>query len=94
MALPKVLKKYIINERINLGVILEWLRQYQIIMVSHKNNNLNVHEDFVIFLTSKLITCFIDGFTFGIKSQSITYFLDESAHLYWILDLEDEVHSI
>ena len=38
-------------------------------MVSHKNYNLKVNEDFVIFLTSKSITCFIDGFTFGMKSQ-------------------------
>jgi hypothetical protein len=28
------------------------------------------------------------------KSQSITYLLNESEHIYWILDLEDEVHSI
>ena len=32
-------------------------------MVSRKNYNLNANEDFVIFLTSKLITCFIGGFT-------------------------------
>ena len=63
-------------------------------MVSHKNYDLNVNEDFVIFLTSKLITCFIDGFTSGMKSQSIAHLLIESAHIHWILDLEDEVHSI
>jgi hypothetical protein len=45
-------------------------------------------------LTSKLITCFIDGFTSKMKSQSIAYLLNESEQLYWILDLEDEVHSI
>ena len=28
------------------------------------------------------------------KSQSITYLLSGSAHIYWILDLEGEVHSI
>ena len=54
----------------------------------------NVNEDFVMFLTSKLITFFIDGFTFGIKSQSMAYLLSESAHIYWILDLVSEVHSI
>ena len=45
-------------------------------------------------MTSKLITCFIDGFTSKRKSQSIAYLLNGSAHIYWILDLEDEVHSI
>ena len=44
-------------------------------------------------LTSKLVTCFIDGFTSGMKSQSIVYLLIESAHIYWIVDLEGEVHS-
>jgi hypothetical protein len=28
------------------------------------------------------------------KSQSIIYLLIGSAHIYWILDLEGEVHSI
>ena len=46
-------------------------------MVSHKNYKLN--EDFVNFLTSKLITWFIDSFTFKIKSQSIDYLLTRSA---------------
>ena len=59
-----------------------------------QNYNLNVNEDFVMFLTSKLITCFIDGFTSGMKSQSIAYLLIRSAHIYWILDLKGEVHSI
>ena len=45
-------------------------------------------------MTSKLITCFIDGFTSERKSKSIAYLLNESEHIYWILDLEDEVHSI
>ena len=62
--------------------------------MNHKNDNLNVNEDFVIFLTSKLITCFIDGFTSGMKSQSIIYLLIGSAPIYWISDLEGEVHSI
>ncbi len=47
-----------------------------------------------MFLTSKLVSCFIDGFTSGMKSQSIAYLLLGSAHIYWILDLEGEVHSI
>jgi hypothetical protein len=47
-------------------------------MVSHKNNNLNANEDFVIFFTSK----------------TITWLLNESEHIYWIWDLEGEVHSI
>ena len=59
-----------------------------------QNYYLNVNEDFVMFLTSKLITCFIDGFTSGMISQSIAYLLIGSAHVYWILHLEGEVHSI
>jgi hypothetical protein len=82
-------KIYILNQRTNLSVILEWQR-----MVSHKNYNLNVNEDFVIVLTSKLIMCSINDFTSGMKSQSIAYLLIGSAHIYWILDLEGEVHSI
>ena len=38
-------------------------------MVSHKIYNLNANEDFVMFLISKLVTCFIDGFTTKRKSQ-------------------------
>jgi hypothetical protein len=63
-------------------------------MVSHKNYNLNVNEDFIFFLTSKLITCFIDGFISKMKTKSIVYLLIGSAHIYWIIDLEGEVHSI
>ena len=70
-------------------------------MVSHIHyNNFNVdHEDFVMFLTSKFIICFIDihlhtfGFILGMKSQSIAYLLRES-DVYWILGLQGEVHSI
>jgi hypothetical protein len=51
-------------------------------MVSHKKYNLNVNESFVSLLISKLITFFIDGFTSGMKSQSMTYLLGESAHIY------------
>ena len=61
-------------------------------MVSHKNYNLDANEGFVIFLTSKLIACFIDGFTLKMKSQSIACLLNGSE--YWNLDLEDEVHLI
>ena len=43
---------------------------------------------------SKLIRCFINGFTSGMKSQSISSLPIQSAHIYWILDLEGEVHSI
>jgi hypothetical protein len=63
-------------------------------MVSHKYYNLNAKWGFCHFLTSKLITCFIDGFTSRRKSQSIAYLLNGSEHIYWILDLETEVHSI
>ena len=47
-----------------------------------------------MFLISKLITCFINGSTSIMKSQSIAYLPIRSAHIYWILDLEDEVHLI
>ena len=48
-----------------------------------------------MFLTSKLIEgIVIDGFTFKMKSQSIVYLLNGSDCIYWILDLESEVHSI
>ena len=63
-------------------------------MVSHKIYNLKFNEDFVKFLASKLLTCFVDGFTSGMKSQTIAYLLIGSARMYWILDLEGEVHSI
>ena len=63
-------------------------------MVSHTNYHLSANMGFVIFLTSKLITCFIGGFTLKMKSQSIAYILNGSEHTYWMLDLESEVHSI
>ena len=59
-------------------------------MVSHKNVHLNANGEFSISLTSKSI--FIDGLTLGMKSQSNAYLLSESEHIYWILDLEVEVH--
>src|ERR1700738_1030297 len=40
-------------------------------MVSHENYNLNANEDFVIPLTSKLITCFIGGFILKMKSNQL-----------------------
>ena len=61
-------------------------------MVSHKNYDLSVDEGIVIFLTSKFITSFIDGFTSEMKSKSIVYLLSGSGHIDRILDLEDEVH--
>jgi hypothetical protein len=63
-------------------------------MASHKNYKLCANEDFVMLLTSKLIICFIDGFTSKLKSQLIAYSLNGSEHIYWILDIEDEVYSI
>jgi hypothetical protein len=62
-------------------------------MVSHNNLNLGANETFAMCLTSKLITCFIDCFTSKRKFQSIVSLLDESEHIYWGLDLENEVHS-
>ena len=63
-------------------------------MVSQKNENLNINEDFVMYLNSKLITCFIDGFTSNMRSQSIAYLLNGNEHIYWSLDLEGGLHSI
>jgi hypothetical protein len=64
-------------------------------MVSHIHYKvLNTNEDFVIVLTSKLMTCVIDIFSSGMKSQSIVYLLGGNEHIYLILDLEGEVHSI
>ena len=64
-------------------------------ILSHKNYNLDANEGFVIFLTSKFITYFIDGFTLKRKSQSITCLLNGSEHIiYWIVNLEMKVHPI
>ena len=63
-------------------------------MVSQKINNLHANEGFVLFLASKLITCLIDGLTSKRKSQSIAYLLNGSEHIYWILNIDNEVHSI
>jgi hypothetical protein len=37
---------------------------------------------------------FMDGCTLKIKSRWIAHLLNGSEHIYWILDLEGEVHSI
>ena len=50
-------------------------------MVSQNNYNLSASEDIVIFSTSKLTTCFIDGFTLGRESQSLVDLLVE-VHIY------------
>ena len=63
-------------------------------MASHKNHDLGANEGFKTFLTSKLFTYFNGGFTLKMKSQSIAYLLNGSEHIYWILDLGGEVHSI
>lgn len=49
---------------------------------------------FFISHTSKLITCYIDNFALGTKSQYIAYLSNGSEHVHWILRLEVEVHSI
>ena len=50
-------------------------------MVSHKNYNLRANEGFMIFFTSKLIPCFVDGFTLTLKSHSIAYLLNVSEYI-------------
>ena len=47
-----------------------------------------------MFLTSKLVSCFVDGFTSRMKSQSIAYLLLGSAHIDWILDLEGKCTQV
>jgi hypothetical protein len=55
-------------------------------MVGHINYNvLNANEDFVVILTSNLITCFI-YFEYEIPFSCLL--LGGSAHIYWILDLK------
>ena len=41
---------------------------------------------FSIFIIFKLVTCFIDSLTFGMKAHSIAYLRSESEHIYWILN--------
>ena len=43
-------------------------------MVSPKNYRLIANEDFVIFLTYKLVTCLIDNFTLKMKFQSTAHY--------------------
>ena len=51
-------------------------------MVSHKSYNILANEAFAMFLTSELITCFIDTFTSRTKSQSITSLLSGNIHTH------------
>ena len=88
----KYYKIYILNQHTNSSVILKGQKKFQI--VSHQNYNLSASEGFVIFLISKSIKCFIGGSILIMKSQSITYLLNGSEYIYWILDLEGEVYSI
>ena len=76
-------KIYILNQHTNLSVILDQQK-----IVSHNNYNFSASEGFVIFLTSKSKTCFIDDFTLIMKSQSTAYLLNGSEHICWILDLK------
>ena len=42
--------------------------------------NLNVNNEIVICLTSKLITCLIDGVNLEMKSYAFTFLLSGSGH--------------
>lgn len=55
---------------------------------------MNDDENFVMFLTSILLAHFIDGFILKTESQFIVYLLNDNEHIYWTLNLEEEVHSI
>ena len=63
-------------------------------MATHKKYHLYANEECIISLSFTLMTCFMDGFTLGMKSQSIAYLLSGSKRIYWILGLEVEVHWI
>ena len=43
-------------------------------MVSRKDYSLDANADFVTFVISKLVTCFIDNFVLGMKFQYIVNF--------------------
>ena len=73
---------------------MHFYNAYEYFVVSHKNYNLSANKGFVLFLTFKLITCFINNFTSKMKYQSTVYLLNESEHMYRILNIENEVHSI
>jgi len=59
-------------------------------MVSHKNYNLSANEGFVMFLTSKFVTCFIDGFTLKRKSsQLLIYSMEVNFYIgFWTLKMK------
>ena len=47
-------------------------------MVSHENYHLIAHiENYFIFQTSKLVTCFIDGFALGMNHNRLLIYLVE-----------------
>ena len=66
------------------------------LMVRHKNYNSNANEGFVMFLTSKLITCFIDDFTSKRKSQSIAYYsMEDNIYIgFWTLTMKCTQHGL
>ena len=54
-------------------------------MISLKTHHLIASEDSSFsynFLTSKMITCFKDGFASRLKAQSIAYLLNDSEHIH------------
>jgi hypothetical protein len=59
-------------------------------MVSLKNYNLGANEGLVIFLTSKLITCFIAGFTSKWNPyQLLIYSMEVNKYIgFWTLKMK------
>jgi hypothetical protein len=59
-------------------------------MVNHKFLNLGANESFVMFSTSKLITCFIDALTLKRNSQSIAYYsMEMNTYIgFWTLKMK------
>ena len=65
--------------------------------VSHKSHNINANKDFVMFLNSELITCFIDTFISGMKFQSIASLTSGSTHIrigFWTLKVKCTQYEI
>jgi hypothetical protein len=65
-------------------------------MVSHKIYNLNANEGYVIFLTSKLITCLmIDGCTLDYPGELLIYSVEVNIYIgFWTLKVKCTQYGI
>ena len=88
-----------IKNLLGLHCVAANLERFYVIYLGEKRRELKrilklVGSSGYFFFTPKLITCFIDEFHFENESQSFVYLLNGSEHIYGILDLRDEMHSI